>query len=98
MGERGDLADHLGCDNGQVEQMASKVPTWNDEVDSLVLDFKGRRVQASARNFQISAADRPDRTVCQYGKTGPQTFGLDLQYPLSVVQAFGISLTTMYWK
>jgi len=79
-------------------RFASRSPTWSDEVGSLVLDFKGRQVMASAKNFQIADEDDPDHVVCQYGKLGPNTFGLDFKYPLNVVQAFGISLTTLLWS
>jgi hypothetical protein len=77
--------------------MITKRPEWNEEVESLVLDFKGRCVTASAKNCQVALRQKPDQVLCQYGKIGPSTFSLDFRFPLSVVQAFGISLTTMFW-
>merc|ERR1719262_694160 len=81
----------------EVLRLITKRPVWNDEVESLVLDFKGRSIIASAKNFQLCLAQKPQHVVCQYGKIGPSTFSLDLRYPLSVVQAFAMSMTTMFW-
>jgi hypothetical protein len=77
--------------------LCTKKPAWNDQVESLVLDFKGRTVMSSAKNFQLAMEERPEHVICQYGKIGPTTFSLDFRYPLSVIQAFGMSLTTMHW-
>jgi hypothetical protein len=77
--------------------LITKLPQWSEEVQSLVLDFQGRTVQPSAKNFQLALEQAPSRVVCQYGKLGPSTFGLDLVAPLTVIQAFGISLTTLLW-
>lgn len=79
------------------QRLVARKPKWNDELDSLVLDFKGRKILSSARNFQLATSERPEHVVCQYSKIGPDTFGLDFRYPLSVAQAFGISLTSLHW-
>jgi len=92
---RGDLGVPYGSDDTQV--LVTKKPVWNDEVESLVLDFKGRQILSSAKNFQLALSEKPDHVVCQYGKIAPHTFSLDFRYPLSVVQAFGVSLTTLFW-
>lgn len=78
-------------------KLVTRPPKWNDEVDSLVLDFRGRKILSSAKNFQLATSERPEHVVCQYGKIGQHTFGLDFRHPLSVAQAFGISLTTLFW-
>eukprot|EP00930_Biecheleria_cincta_P006189 TRINITY_DN10716_c0_g2_i1.p1 TRINITY_DN10716_c0_g2~~TRINITY_DN10716_c0_g2_i1.p1 ORF type:complete len:325 (-),score=67.02 TRINITY_DN10716_c0_g2_i1:130-1065(-) len=84
-------------DTYEAQSLITKQPTWNDEVESLVLDFKGRHILSSAKNFQLALSHKPDHVLCQYGKIGPSTFSLDFKYPLSVIQAFGISLTTLFW-
>merc|ERR1719253_691686 len=48
--------------------LVSKMPTWNEQVDSLVLDFAGRQVLSSAKNFQLVPEQTPDYVACQYGK------------------------------
>ncbi|CAJ1332717.1 unnamed protein product [Effrenium voratum] len=93
---RGDLSAPMD-DSYEAQRLITKQPTWNDEVESLVLDFKGRHILSSAKNFQLALSQKPEHVLCQYGKIGPQTFSLDFKYPLSVVQAFGISLTTLFW-
>jgi hypothetical protein len=93
---RGDLAGPLD-DSYEAQQLITKKPVWNDEVESLVLDFKGRHILSSAKNFQLSLSQKPEHIICQYGKIGPMTFSLDFRYPLSVIQAFGVSLTTLFW-
>jgi len=77
--------------------LVSRLPKWSEKVESLVLDFKGRRVQPSAKNFQLALEGQTERAVCQYGKVGPNSFGLDYRHPLTVAQAFGLSLTTLLW-
>mmetsp|Transcript_77891 Transcript_77891/g.215266 ORF Transcript_77891/g.215266 Transcript_77891/m.215266 type:complete len:290 (-) Transcript_77891:80-949(-) len=93
---RGDLAD---ADDGslQVQRLTTKSPVWNEEVQSLVLDFKGRTVRPSAKNFQLTLTQQPEQVICQFGRLGTSTFGLDFRYPLSVIQAFALSITTFFW-
>jgi len=93
---RGDLGSETEC-CGDSQQLVTKAPVWNNEVESLVLDFKGRSVLSSAKNFQLALGQRPEHAVCQYGKIGPNKFSLDFRYPLSCIQAFGMALTTMDW-
>jgi hypothetical protein len=92
---RGDLGS--GPLDGTSQQLVTKPPAWNDEVGSLVLDFRGRSAVSSAKNFQMALGQRPEHTICQSCKIGKDNFSLDFKYPLSCVQAFGISLTTMFW-
>lgn len=93
---RGDLSQPID-DSHEAQKLVTKQPTWNEEVESLVLDFKSRHILSSAKNFQLVLSQKPDHVLCQYGKIGPQTFSLDFKYPLSVIQAFGTSLTTLFW-
>lgn len=85
------------AEDDQALCLVTKRPVWNEEVESLVLDFKGRCITASAKNFQLAFRNRPDQVICQFGKTGPGTFSLDFRFPLSVIQAFAISLSTSFW-
>jgi hypothetical protein len=91
----------LQSDNGdpsQDIQLQTRLPTWNKDMECLVLDFKGRKIQASAKNFQMALTKRPDHVALQYAKIGANSFGLDFRFPLTVIQAFAISLTTVSWS
>jgi len=52
----------------------------------------------SPESQQLALEQAPSRVVCQYGKLGPDSFGLHFEYPLNTIQAFGISLTTLLWS
>lgn len=75
------------------QNLVTRLPEWNHALNSLVLDFIGRQVVPSAGNFQLVPDERLEHIVCQCGKIGPNTFGLDFMYPLTVVQAFGIAIS-----
>jgi len=94
---RGDLAED---DGSQALHLVTQVPEWNEDVRSLVLDFKGRSVHPSAKNFQLvpEYSQKPEHMVCQFAKIKPDMFSLDFRYPLSLIQAFAASLTTMFWE
>jgi len=82
----------------EAARLVSKLPSWNKKVGSLVLNFIGRRVEASAKNFQLFCEDCTDETVvCQFGKIGPHKFALDFNGPLSIAEAFALSLATVTW-
>jgi hypothetical protein len=93
---KGDLATPPQ-DSLEVQHLATKKPQWNDDVESLVLDFKGRNIMSSAKNFQLALRQKPEHVICQFGKIGPSTFSLDFRYPLSVIQAFAFSMSTIFW-
>lgn len=95
---RGNLGMDAVSDTYESQKMIAKMPAWNDEVESLVLDFKGRNVMSSAKNFQLAVSQRPQHVICQYGKIGANTFSLDFAYPFSVIQAFAAAMTSIYWK
>jgi hypothetical protein len=91
---------YIPSDAGSMRErrLRSKLPKWNENVESLVLDFAGRSVLTSARNFQLASEDKPGRTLCQHAKIGPSSFALDFTHPLTTIQAFGISMTTLLWN
>jgi hypothetical protein len=82
-----------GSDNSRIE-LSSLRPKWNEKLNSLCMDFKGRVEAASAKNFQLCLDEKP---VLMYGKKSNGTFALEFEYPLSTAQAFTIALSTMYW-
>lgn len=92
-------ASNLSNDNSAKEKqvLSTRCPTWNEEFQCLVLDFAGRSVTPSPYNFQLAAQmETSNDIVCQYGKIGKDMFSLDFKQPLSMVQAFGIALSTRF--
>lgn len=82
----------------EVRRLVTKQAVWNEELQSLVLDFRGRQVIPSAKNFQLVEEGRKGRVVCQHGKISRNTFALDFMYPMSISQAFAASVTTLFWE
>mmetsp|Transcript_35241 Transcript_35241/g.75060 ORF Transcript_35241/g.75060 Transcript_35241/m.75060 type:complete len:365 (-) Transcript_35241:96-1190(-) len=88
---------HLNGQLHETQKLVTKLPVWNEHVESLVLDFKGRYIMSSAKNFQLALSQKPEHVLCQFGKLSEAYFGLDFKFPLSVVQAFAIAISTMFW-
>ncbi|ORX61409.1 Tub-domain-containing protein [Hesseltinella vesiculosa] len=72
----------------------NKSPQWNEETQSFVLNFSGRVTQASVKNFQIVHDNDLDYIVMQFGRVDRDYFTLDYKYPICLLQAFAIALTS----
>ncbi len=81
-----------------VSILESRRPKWNARTETYELPFGGRANWASARNFQLVERGEPaDRVTLLYGKMEEDEFALDFAYPLSLLNAFAIVLTTWGW-
>jgi hypothetical protein len=80
-----------------IHKLVTKTAQWHEELQTLVLNFRGRQVVPSAKNFQLALAERPNRTVCQHGKIGKDKFALDFRCPMNISQAFALSVSTLFW-
>merc|ERR1719231_1073527 len=82
-----------------------KKPKWSDKTQSYNLNFYGRVKLPSVKNFVliykptredeadfIKASER-DKTALLFGKYSETKFTMDVRYPLSIFQAFAISLS-----
>ncbi|CAI9115154.1 OLC1v1015991C1 [Oldenlandia corymbosa var. corymbosa] len=89
--------------------LKNKAPRWREESQAWCLDFKGRVLVASAKNFQLLEAvdtlnkDVPqpaeqEKIILQFGKFGKDIFTMDYQYPLSAFEAFAICLSNFGCK
>jgi hypothetical protein len=58
-----------------------------------VLLFNGRVKKRSGRNFIVVAPAQPSREIFLCGKSAVKQFVFDLNWPLSILQGFGINLT-----
>jgi hypothetical protein len=70
-------------------------PEWNSQLECYCLNFYGRVKKASARNFQLVYEDDNDNILLQHGKASRDEFNIDFREPLSLVQAFAISLVSI---
>ncbi|XP_062914048.1 tubby protein-like isoform X3 [Mobula hypostoma] len=75
-------------------ELHNKVPVWNDDTQSYVLNFHGRVTQASVKNFQIVHENDPDYIVMQFGRVAEDVFTMDYNYPMCALQAFAIGLSS----
>ncbi|RYY91372.1 MAG: hypothetical protein EOO11_22805, partial [Chitinophagaceae bacterium] len=74
--------------------LRNKVPQWDEAHGGHVLNFNGRVTESSVKNFQLVCAqlEDPEEVVLQFGRVGKHKFTLDLRYPLSPFQAFGVAV------
>lgn len=82
-------------------ELKTKLPKWNKQTKSLVLDFSGRVKKASARNFQLCPKEgegKGEHVFLQYGKVKKNHYALDFRHPLSPLQALGIALSVKAWQ
>lgn len=78
----------------------NKLPRWHEHLQCWCLNFHGRVLVASVKNFQLIAPAgtgepwgvQDDETVIlQFGKIEDDVFTMDYRQPLSAFQAFAIS-------
>uniref|UniRef100_A0A7S3Y106 Tubby C-terminal domain-containing protein n=1 Tax=Heterosigma akashiwo TaxID=2829 RepID=A0A7S3Y106_HETAK len=73
----------------------NKPPVWAESLGAYVLNFDRRVSMASVKNFQLVAETDWSETHLQFGRFGRDLFSMDFAWPLSPVQAFGISLSSL---
>lgn len=78
-------------DNGEVQVLRNKLPTWNSQINAYTLEFGGRALVPSVHNFQLM--DDDERVVLQLGKTSEVQYNVDFSFPLTPYQAFCICLS-----
>jgi len=59
-----------------------------------VLNFHGRVKLPSMKNFQVCDRAFVDDVLMQFGRCGEDSFILDFKFPFSLLQAFGVALTS----
>lgn len=91
--------------------LATRKPRWNDKMEAWTMDFKGRVIKASKKNFQLVAvplafasdpstytAESSSTPALLFGKVEKDRYSLDFAAPLGPTQAFAIALTTFASK
>lgn len=72
----------------------SRQPKWNEDIGSFVLNFNNRVNLASVKNFQLIDPNDDSNIVLQFGKAKIDEFIMDVQWPMSLFQAFAICLSS----
>jgi tubby-related protein 1 len=93
----------LASEEDEAVYVDTILPTWDEEVESLVLSFEGRTARASERNFKLTLAGPPlegcaPDVLFQHVKLSDDMWCIDFKHPLSAVQAFGIALSSIKWE
>jgi len=87
--------------NSDIELYHNLRPTWNDRLRSYVLNFDNQRVtEKSIKNFKlVKDLDLEKHTILQFGRTKKRDiYIMDVQYPLSIMQAFSICMSSIISK
>eukprot|EP01026_Neomeris_dumetosa_P006418 TRINITY_DN1203_c0_g1_i1.p1 TRINITY_DN1203_c0_g1~~TRINITY_DN1203_c0_g1_i1.p1 ORF type:complete len:491 (-),score=25.99 TRINITY_DN1203_c0_g1_i1:503-1975(-) len=74
--------------------LRNKSPSYNELLQIHYLDFKGRAIHPSVKNFQLVSQMDNDYIVLQFGKIGADVFTMDVKWPMSPLQGFGICLSS----
>lgn len=81
-------------------QLHTVKPIWNESTQTWKMDFGGRVETASKKNFKLQRVNGPNIQdpskdwLMLFGKVSKHRFSLDFKYPLTVVQAMSIAMTT----
>ena len=75
--------------------LKNKPPVWSERLEGFALNFNGRAKITSQKNFQVIDPQDPKYIILQFGKMGTDIFTVDVQFPLSPLQAFGIALASL---
>lgn len=89
-------------------KMADEPMKYHDQIHTLrtreavehedgtyMLDFGGRVTKASVKNIQLDVQGGNGEIALQFGRVDKDEFTLDVRWPLSPVQAFGICLVAL---
>ena len=62
------------------------------------LDFEGRALCASVKNFQLESREEPGVATFLFGKHAKDEYCVDYSYPMSPLQAFALALSALGYK
>jgi len=84
---------HPNVDDEMMTCLQNKFPEWNKELSAFALNFSGRAKVPSVKNFQLIKPNEPTYIMMQFGKMDKDVFTLDIQHPMSPLQAFAFALS-----
>ncbi|KAJ2741708.1 Tubby- protein 2 [Coemansia sp. BCRC 34301] len=86
----------MGADSDPgIVPLINKPPIFVSETATYALDFGPRVTMRSVKNFQLIHPHDKDYIVMQFGKSGPDSFALDIRFPMSPVMALGVAITSI---
>lgn len=78
--------------------LATRLPEWNPKTRTLIMEFDPARVaDVSSKNFLL-LSEFGETACAQFGRLKQGRYSLDVAHPLSLLQAFGIFLSTFQWR
>ena len=86
--------DFIGKKKG-VALLQNKEPVWNEETNSYMLNFRGRVTKPSVKNFQLISDHDSDYILMQFGRTGTESFSMDVLSPIDLTVGFAIAITSL---
>jgi hypothetical protein len=92
-GKNSYLASQFGQDKVAADVVKLSVREPESKEGRWVLLFNGRVKKPSTKNFIVVLPSQPTREILLCGKASEQQFVFDLNWPLSVLQGFGVHLT-----
>jgi tubby-related protein 1 len=81
----------INCRNGLIVNISNNPLERN----TYILDFNKRVTKESVKNFQMIDQSDEDNVILQFGRRGEETYAMDFKYPLTPLQAFAISLSSI---
>ena len=77
-------------------------PYWNEELQKHMMSFSERVKEPSVKNFQLKYkriegpenTEEKDDILLEFGRIDKDNFALTLKYPFSIMNAFGLALST----
>jgi len=82
--------------DNQVTTLENMKPVYHDDRGCYCLNFYGRALTASAKNFQlIEEGDTDEDIVLMHGKESKGVYNVDYRSPLNSIQTFCISLAAI---
>lgn len=75
--------------------ISSNLPEWDTKHKKYILDFNGRVKLPSTSNVQLLLNND---LIVQFGKVREHMYNLDACFPVSLLQAFAIGLSSINFK
>ena len=85
----------------QKTQSSSSISAQQDQAaimrfntkDGDTSEFEGRKCQPSKKNFRLTDEFGGSQIYLQFARAGKHNFNVDVAYPFSIYQAFGVCLS-----